>query len=34
MQEKNRVFLSFGHNELLKLRLKDFIENRLGPAKD
>lgn len=30
MQEKNRVFLSFGHNELLKLRLKDFIENRLG----
>jgi predicted nucleotide-binding protein len=30
MQEKNRVFLSFGHNELLKLKLKDFIENRLG----
>ena len=30
MQEKNRVFLSFGHNELLKLRLKDFIQNTLG----
>lgn len=29
MQEKNKIFLSFGHNELLKLRLKDFIENRL-----
>ena len=30
MQEKNKIFLSFGHNELVKLKLKDFIENRLG----
>ena len=30
MQEKNKIFMSFGHNELLKLRLKDFIENRLS----
>jgi len=30
MQEKNKIFISHGHNELLKLRLKDFIENRLS----
>lgn len=30
MQERAKVFISHGHNELLKLKLKDFIENRLN----
>jgi predicted nucleotide-binding protein len=30
MQERAKIFISHGHNELLKLKLKDFIENRLN----
>jgi CheY-like chemotaxis protein len=28
-ERKNGIFLSHGHNELIKLKLKDFIESRL-----
>lgn len=28
-ENSDRVFVSFGHNELLKLKLKDFLQNRL-----
>ena len=30
MQEKNRIFLSFGHNKLIRLELEKFVESRLG----
>ncbi len=29
MEKKNNIFISHGHNELLKLKLKDFIQNHL-----
>lgn len=29
MERKKNIFISHGHNELLKLKLKDFISNRL-----
>jgi DNA-binding response OmpR family regulator len=29
VEKSNRIFISHGHNELLKLKLKDFVENRL-----
>lgn len=29
-ERRSGVFISHGHNELLKLKLKDFVENRLG----
>ena len=29
VEKRNGIFISHGHNELLKLKLKDFVENRL-----
>src|SRR5206468_2559031 len=29
MEKANNIFISHGHNELLKLKLKDFISSRL-----
>lgn len=30
LKMKNHIFISHGHNELLKLKLKDFLQSRLG----